>query len=269
MSYLTPTEEDRLRVFLAAELARRTRDRRLRLNAPEAVALIADEMHMAARAGKTYDEVVAVGLSTLFADQVIDGVPEIVTMIRVEVLLDEGSRLIVLRQPIRPRTEGAGQMSEPIGAIRFAPGTIALGEGKPRLRLTVENTSRRIVRVSSHFPFHRANHRLRFDRGAAQGYHLDIPAGSTVRWGPGETQEVELVRIGGEGSVPDGGPPLARGIRLALRPDDRRPDPPRRHRSLGPGRARRRRLRRRADLRLGPDGPHRAGDVRPRLGRAS
>jgi urease subunit gamma/beta len=109
MSYLTPTEEDRLRVFLAAELARRTRDRRLRLNAPEAVALIADEMHMAARAGKSYDEVVEIGLSTLFADQVIDGVPEIVTMIRVEVLLDEGSRLIVLRHPIRPRSEGDGQ----------------------------------------------------------------------------------------------------------------------------------------------------------------
>jgi urease beta subunit len=92
-------------------------------------------------------------------------------------------------------------MSEPIGAIRFAPGAIALSAGKPRLRLTVENTSRRIVRVSSHFPFHRSNPRLRFDRAAVQGYHLDIPAGSTVRWGPGELQEVELVRFGGERGI--------------------------------------------------------------------
>ena len=57
---------------------------------------------------------------------------------------------------------------------------------------------RRIVRVSSHFPFWRTNHRLRFDRDAAHGYHLDIPAG-TVRWAPGETREVELVRFGGTG----------------------------------------------------------------------
>jgi urease beta subunit len=69
------------------------------------------------------------------------------------------------------------------------------------LRLTAQNTSRRIVRVSSHFPFWLSNHRLQFDRDAAHGFHLDIPAGSTVRWGPGETREVELVRFAGAGSL--------------------------------------------------------------------
>jgi len=100
MTFLNPTEEDRLRVFLVAELARRTLSLGLRLNAPEAVALIADEMHFAARAGKGYDEVVAVGMQALSAEQVMDGVADIVTQIRVEVLLEEGSRLIVLRYPI-------------------------------------------------------------------------------------------------------------------------------------------------------------------------
>ena len=100
MSYLNPTEEDRLRVFLVAELARRTRARGLRLNAPEAVALIADEMHFAARAGMGYDEVVAVGMTALGEEDVIPGVADIVSQIRVEVLLEEGTRLIVLRQPI-------------------------------------------------------------------------------------------------------------------------------------------------------------------------
>jgi len=90
-------------------------------------------------------------------------------------------------------------MTDRIGEVRVAPGSISLSEGRLRVRLTVENTSRRIVRVSSHFPFWRTNHRLRFDRDAAQGYHLDIPAGSTVRWAPGETREVELVRFAGMG----------------------------------------------------------------------
>ena len=53
-------------------------------------------------------------------------------------------------------------MTEQIGAVRVASGSISLSEGRPRTRLTVENTSRRIVRVSSHFPFWRTNHRLRF-----------------------------------------------------------------------------------------------------------
>ena len=92
-------------------------------------------------------------------------------------------------------------MTDRIGAVRVAPGSISLSEGRPHMRLTVENTSRRIVRVSSHFPFWRTNHRLHFDRDAARGYPLDIPAGSTVRWAPGETREVELVRFAGMGGL--------------------------------------------------------------------
>jgi urease gamma subunit len=59
--YLSPTEEDRLRIFTAVELARRTLARGLKLNAPEATALICDEMHMAARAGASFDEVAETG----------------------------------------------------------------------------------------------------------------------------------------------------------------------------------------------------------------
>lgn len=92
-------------------------------------------------------------------------------------------------------------MTDRIGAVRAAGGDIVLNEGRERRRLTVENTSRRIVRVSSHFPFWRANERLRFDRAAVLGFHLDLPAGSTVRWEPGETREVELVRFGGRGGL--------------------------------------------------------------------
>jgi urease subunit gamma/beta len=97
--YLTPTEGDRLRLFAAAELARRTLARGLRLNVPEATALACDEMHMAARAGASFEDVLEAGRRAVRADQLMSGVADLIEEIRLEVLLDEGSRLVVLRRP--------------------------------------------------------------------------------------------------------------------------------------------------------------------------
>ncbi|HEX5938092.1 MAG TPA: urease subunit beta [Actinomycetota bacterium] len=191
---LTPTEEDRLRVFTAAQLARATLARGLPLNAPEAVALVCDEMHAAGRAGGSYDEVAAAGRDARAPGQVIDGVAAIVPEVRVEVLLDEGSRLFVLRDPFGPADDDAP------GAIRFADGDVQLAPGHERLRLSVTNRGEHPVRVSSHFPFWRANPRLAFDRSAAEGFRLDLPAGDSFRWAPGATHEVDLVRYGGTGA---------------------------------------------------------------------
>jgi urease subunit gamma/beta len=105
---LTPTEADRLTVFVAAELARRRRARGLRLNHPEAVALVTDAMHEAARDGASYDEVMAVGASALTTDEVLDGVPDLVGTLRVECLFDDGMRLLHLERPIGPRAESPG-----------------------------------------------------------------------------------------------------------------------------------------------------------------
>jgi urease subunit gamma/beta len=99
--YLSPTEEDRLRIFAAAELARRVLARGLKLNAPEATAVTCDEMHLAARAGASFEEVLEVGQRAVQADQLIPGVADLVDEIRLEVLLDEGSKLVVLRGPWR------------------------------------------------------------------------------------------------------------------------------------------------------------------------
>lgn len=74
---------------------------------------------------------------------------------------------------------------------------IELAPGRVRISVTVTNTSERPVRVSSHYPFHRVNRRLEFDRPATEGFRLDVPSGSSVRWGPGEIREVALVRYGG------------------------------------------------------------------------
>ena len=193
---LTPTEEERLRVFAAAELARRTLALGLPLNAPEAIAVVCDAMHLAARTGATYEDVIDAGRSALAPDQVIDGVADIATEIRLEVLLDEGSRLVVLREPFGPAsTDGPG-------AIRFAEGDVALVPERTRITLSVTNTSERPVRVSSHFPFHETNAKLTFDRDAARGFRLDLPAGDSLRWAPGETKDATLVAYGG-GGTPD------------------------------------------------------------------
>jgi len=100
--YLTPTEEARLQVFAAAELARRTLARGLSLNAPEAVAIACDEMHAAARAGMAFEEVLKAGRGAVPPGRLLPGVAELVPEIRLEVLLEEGSRLVVLRDPWGP-----------------------------------------------------------------------------------------------------------------------------------------------------------------------
>jgi len=97
--YLSPTEEERLRIFQAAELARRTLARGLALNAPEATALVCDEMHMAARSGASFQQILEAGRRAVGPDRLLEGVPDIVEEIRLEVLMDEGTRLVVLRRP--------------------------------------------------------------------------------------------------------------------------------------------------------------------------
>jgi urease subunit gamma/beta len=185
-------DEERLRIFQAAELARRTLDRGLRLNAPEAIALVCDEMHMAARSGAAYEEVREAGLRSLRRDQVMEGVAEIASEIRVEVLLDEGTRLVVLREPFGPPSpEGPGAVEPGSGEIDLAP-------QRERVRVTVRNTSSRPIRVSSHYPFWRTNPALEFDRDATRGFRLDLPAGDSIRWAPGETRDVDLVAFGRE-----------------------------------------------------------------------
>lgn len=98
---LTPREQDRLTIFTMAELARRRRARGIRLNHPEAVALICDELLEEARAGRPYGEVVALGGRLLGRADVMDGVPEMIPFIQLEALFPDGSKLLTIHQPIR------------------------------------------------------------------------------------------------------------------------------------------------------------------------
>lgn len=190
--HLGPTEEARLLVFQAAELARRTRSRSLRLNAPEAIAIACDEMHMAARAGCGFDEVMAAGRGAVASEDLLEGVAELIREIRVEVLLEEGTRLIVLRDL---GTSPGGTLAP--GEIAVGDADVTLNEGLGSFDIEVYNTSDHQVRISSHFPFEHANPRLSFDRVLAAGARLDIPSGDTVLWEPGQKRVVRLVRVVG------------------------------------------------------------------------
>ena len=188
---LTDWEEERLLLFSAAELARRNLARGVPLNQPEAVALICDAMLQAAREGATYAEVEAAGYAAVPPSAVMPGVRELVDEVRLEVLMRDGTRLVVLRDPLGGAEAAPGPDGP--GAVVPRPPESPAEDPPGAVRLPVRNASRRVVRVSSHYPFEQVNARLEFDRAAATGLHLDLPAGSTERWEPGETREVTLV----------------------------------------------------------------------------
>ena len=192
---LTPWEEERLLIFGAAELARRHRERGLLLNAPEATAIICDTMLEAARAGASYEEVEQAGRTAVGSEEVMAGVRALVDLVRLEVLLDDGVRLIVLVDPIGAGPEDGGEQP---GAIRAThEPAAAAGQKRETIEVPVRSESSRVIRVTSHYPFDRVNRRLVFDRDATTGFRLDLPAGATERWAPGETRTVRLVRYGG------------------------------------------------------------------------
>ena len=99
---LTPVELDRLTIFTAAELARRRRAKGWKLTHPEALALICDEMHEAARGGASYEDVVRVGQTTLTSDEVLEGVAELIGTVKLECLFGDGMRVLHVEQPIGP-----------------------------------------------------------------------------------------------------------------------------------------------------------------------
>ncbi len=88
------------------------------------------------------------------------------------------------------------------GEIIAADGDVELNPGRERLTIRVENVGDRPIQVGSHFHFADTNSSLAFDRVAATGFRLDVPAGTGVRFEPGLAREVTLVRLGGDAVVP-------------------------------------------------------------------
>lgn len=193
---LTAKELNRLTVFTAAELARRRLHRGRKLNVPEAIAVICDEVFELAWDGLSLPEVIARASRILSRNEVMEGVPEIVEQIEVDALFPSGTTLVVVKEPFGPPGD------------RPAPGEIIPGEkpveintGRESVRVTVTNTSAVPVEVSSHFHFFEANRQLLFDRRRAFGMRLDIPAGTSTSWSPGESKTIGLIPFAGARQV--------------------------------------------------------------------
>src|SRR3954471_18525875 len=135
---LTPREKDKLLIAMAAAVARRRLERGVRLNHPEAVALITDFVVEGARDGRSVADLMEAGAQVLSADEVMDGVAEMIHDVQVEATFPDGTKLVTVHHPIR----GAHGRLRP-GEITMREGELTLNEGRETITLTVANTGDR------------------------------------------------------------------------------------------------------------------------------
>jgi urease subunit gamma/beta len=243
--HLTPHELDKLALHQAGFLAQKRLARGLRLNYPEAVALVATQILEFIRDGRSVAELMDLGRRLLGRADVMDDVPEMIVEVQVEGTFPDGTKLVTVHNPIvsehgdrelalygsflpvrteeadvrplqadgeRQRTDRARQMEEDgvPGEVVVEDGEIVLNEGRGSIQLPVTNRGDRPIQVGSHYHFAETNRALVFDRPMAYGKRLDIPAGTAVRFEPGDTKTVSLVELAGRRIV-WGGNALASG----------------------------------------------------------
>jgi urease subunit gamma/beta len=225
--HLSPREIDKLLLHNAGFLAQKRLARGLRLNQPEAVALIATQLLEFIRDGRSVAELMNLGKRFLGRNQVMSGVAEMISEVQVEGTFPDGTKLVTVHHPIAsengefelalygsflpiPRSNNVATEPFEPGELIPADGEIVLNENRSTATLAVTNLGDRPIQVGSHYHFIETNASLRFDRSKAYGMRLDIPAGTAVRFEPGETKTVKLVQIAGR-QVISGGNNLASG----------------------------------------------------------
>ena len=226
--HLSPRELDKLVLHQAGFLAQKRLARGVRLNHPEAVALIATVLLEHIRDGWTVSQLMDLGRKLLGRNQVMPGVPEMIYDVQVEGTFPDGSKLVTVHHPIcsengdlalalygsflpvPDRAVFTTVEAFEAGSVTPRDGEIELNAGRPTAELKVTNLGDRPIQVGSHYHFIETNAALQFDRGKAYGKRLDIPAGTAVRFEPGETKTIRLVEIAGR-KVIRGGNNLANG----------------------------------------------------------
>ena len=230
--HLTPHELDKLTLHQAGVVAQKRLARGVKLNHPEAVALIATQILEFIRDGRTVAELMDLGRQFLGRADVMDGVADLVHEVQIEGTFPDGTKLVTIHNPIvaeqgnlelalygsflpipnvrlKPDATGSGVASgfsrtDKPGEILCAPGEIVSNEGRETKKMDVTNTGDRPIQVGSHYHFVETNRALTFDRKAAYGMRLDIPAGTAVRFEPGETKTISLVAISGAKAIKGG-----------------------------------------------------------------
>jgi urease subunit gamma/beta len=217
--HLTPRELDKLILHQAGFLAQKRLARGVRLNYVESVALIATQLLEFIRDGRSVAELMDLGRRLLGRANVLDGVADMLSEVQVEGTFPDGTKLVTVHHPIVSEqgdlslalygsfltpvaaatsiAAAAARVEGPPGAVLAAAGEIVLNEGRQIIDVVVANRGDRPIQVGSHYHFVETNRMLDFDRRAAYGMRLDIPAGTAVRFEPGETKTVRLVAIAG------------------------------------------------------------------------
>lgn len=239
--HLTPRELEKLQLHNAGFLAQKRLARGVRLNHPESVALIATQLLEFIRDGRSVSELMNLGRQFLGRNQVMPGVPEMIAEVQVEGTFPDGSKLVTVHHPISSE-HGDLKLAlygsflpvpdlslfpappaepEP-GSAEILEGELELNAGRSVIQIAVTNLGDRPIQVGSHYHFIETNAQLRFDREKAYGRRLDIPAGTAVRFEPGETRTVSLVEIAGRKVIRGGnnladGKVSAAGLRQALK----------------------------------------------------
>ncbi|CAE8724801.1 unnamed protein product [Polarella glacialis] len=223
---LTPRELDHLRLSQAGQLAQRRLARGLRLNYPEAVALISSQMMEFIRDGESVISLMDIGKQLLGRRQVLPGVAELMHDVQVEATFPDGTKLLTVHSPVcaidgdmslalkgsflpEPDLTAFGELE----VDREVPGQVVVAEaaegvelnpGRSLIELCVTNTGDRPIQVGSHYHFIETNKALMFDRAQSYGRRLNVPSGSSVRFEPGDTKVITLVEIAGERRVVSG-----------------------------------------------------------------
>lgn len=217
--HLTPREIDKLLLHQAGVVAQKRLARGVRLNYVEAMALISTQLLEFIRDGRSVAELMDLGRRLLGREDVLDGVETMIDEVQVEGTFPDGTKLVTVHHPIvaergdlslalygsfitpaAVRADAghpAAALDGPPGEALVADGRIVLNAGRPTVEVEVTNHGDRPIQVGSHYHFIETNRALAFDRLRTYGFRLDIPAGTAVRFEPGETKTVTLVEIAG------------------------------------------------------------------------
>ncbi|MHA7966202.1 urease subunit gamma [Paenibacillus sp. CAU 1782] len=193
--HLTYQERDKLLLYVAADLAQKRLARGVKLNYPEAVALISGYVMEGARDGKSVAALMEEARHILTPDQVMEGISSLLSEVQVEATFPDGTKLVSVHDPIG---DNGGLVA---GEYDLLEEPIQLVPDRPRINREVTNTGDRPIQVGSHFHFYESNPALSFNREGTPGYRLDIPSGLSIRFEPGETKTIDLVQIGGSKEI--------------------------------------------------------------------
>ena len=191
--FLNNTEQEKLMIYLASNLAKERKDRGLKLNHPEAVATISAFILEGARDGRSVSELMVSATKVLSVDDLLPGVASMIESVQTEATFDDGTKLVTVHNPI-----GVEKCDIIPGEYFIDDGEILLNENLQSIEIEVVNRGDRAVQIGSHYHFFEVNKELSFDRMSAYGKRLNIASGTSIRFEPGSIKEVSLVDFTGK-----------------------------------------------------------------------